>query len=77
MKTQCNFRLSEAALENLAVICHKTGANKTAVLEIALAELKARLIQDDLSIASQDDLSIVSQEFISTYRPPVGDPLEG
>lgn len=40
MKTQqINFRLSETARNNLAVICEISGVNQTAAVEMALAAL--------------------------------------
>lgn len=51
MKTQqINFRLSETARNNLAVICETSGVNQTAAVEIALAALAKGLTMNTMNL---------------------------
>ncbi len=43
---QKNFRLSEAALANLAAICRRSGVNETAAVEMSLAALAVGLTHE-------------------------------
>ena len=51
MKTQqINFRLSETARNNLAVICETSGVNQTAAVEMAIAALAKGLTMNTMNL---------------------------
>ena len=65
MKISKSFRLSVQALEALSYLSGETGANETAILEIALAHYR-RAYNSSVLTQTQENLNQVNSEQVFT-----------